>query len=807
MTVPATPRRAGPFYGDGSATQFPFAFKVYARSDVLFTVALPGGNAAPLVLDTDYTVTLNSNQDTAPGGYVTYPITGSPLAVGGVAAITGNLAYTQPTDLPDGGAYRARNVETMSDRIVMLVQQVKEALGRTFTFPPTDGIIPVFPPVSERANRLLGFDSNGQFVGVLPVSGSAAALGLDLADTAVTSKGDALIGVRQPFPGTAGRTQHSKNADFISLGDFPGAVADGVTNVDLCVSAAEAAAASLGITSIYLPPGNWAVSGNFAFSCRYWGAGAFVYSGRGTVTFTGTGLNDLSVTGTAIGVRPLTVFVEATTTGSPNGYRFSVDGGVTWVSTFTEILPGDIEVTTPLVMTTAPQAISHTGVSISWGSVNGHTTGNRWTFTLRPNPKVIDAGNAIVMRNQVAAWIDGDRSVGFGQNVMGKGRSISFENVGVGVDVLEDNQTGYGNVAVGVRAGQKNIDGFLNTYMGTWAGRDCTSGDGNTAIGAYSQIVTTTGGYNTSVGNDALSFPNAGSENVAVGVQALHGNDENQTGGWTPQRNTAVGVQAMRDVENAANCSVVGFSVAPVAKSITALSALGYNAYANLTTGNNNTGLGTQAGSSITTGSGNLFLGFGAGLNGLQKVDAVNTFAIGQNAYTTTNNTGVIGNSSTTDIFMWGNWKPQVDNGQDIGSALARMRTIYAGTGTINTSDERLKTDIRSLSEAERRVALQLKGRIGAFKFLDAIEDKGDGARWHFGIGAQTVAAAFSAEGLDATHYGLFCYDEWPEEWAQWDAQPDATPPREAGRKLMREAGNRYGVRYDELAMFILAAL
>lgn len=220
MTVPATPRRAGPFYGDGSATQFPFSFKVYARSDVLVTVALPSGDATPLVLDTDYSVTLNLNQDTSPGGYVTYPISGSPLPNGGVLALTGNLDYTQPTDLPDGGAYRARNVETMGDRIVMLVQQVKEALSRTFTFPPTDGIIPEFPPVSERANRLLGFDSNGQFVGVLPVSGSAAALSLDLADASAISKGDALIAVKQPFAGAVARTQHQKNAETITVTDF-----------------------------------------------------------------------------------------------------------------------------------------------------------------------------------------------------------------------------------------------------------------------------------------------------------------------------------------------------------------------------------------------------------------------------------------------------------------------------------------------------------------------------------------------------------------------------------------------------------
>lgn len=47
----------------------------------------------------------------------------------------------------------------------------------------------------------------------------------DLADATTTGKGDALIGVKQPFTGSIERTQHQKNAEFISPEDF-GAVGD-----------------------------------------------------------------------------------------------------------------------------------------------------------------------------------------------------------------------------------------------------------------------------------------------------------------------------------------------------------------------------------------------------------------------------------------------------------------------------------------------------------------------------------------------------------------------------------------------------
>jgi hypothetical protein len=85
-------------------------------------------------------------------------------------------------------------------------------------------------------------------------------------------------------------------------------------------------------------------------------------------------------------------------------------------------------------------------------------------------------------------------------------------------------------------------------------------------------------------------------------------------------------------------------------------------------------------------------------------------------------------------------------------------------------------------------VAVSLKGLVKKFRFKDAVATKGDAARTHIGVVAQEVIAAFSAEGLDAMQYGIVCYDEW-------DVDED------------QQAGNRYGVRYDELLAFIIAAL
>ncbi|MEM3247238.1 MAG: phage tail fiber protein [Candidatus Micrarchaeaceae archaeon] len=134
------------------------------------------------------------------------------------------------------------------------------------------------------------------------------------------------------------------------------------------------------------------------------------------------------------------------------------------------------------------------------------------------------------------------------------------------------------------------------------------------------------------------------------------------------------------------------------------------------------------------------------------------------------------------------------DNSRTCGTASRRWSTVFAGTGTIDTSDEREKQDIAALDEAEKRVAAALKGLIKKYRFKDAVQSKGDDARIHVGVIAQEVIEAFQAEGLDATRYGLLCYD-------QWDAELDKD-----GNEV-RPAADRYGIRYEELLAFIIGAL
>lgn len=143
---------------------------------------------------------------------------------------------------------------------------------------------------------------------------------------------------------------------------------------------------------------------------------------------------------------------------------------------------------------------------------------------------------------------------------------------------------------------------------------------------------------------------------------------------------------------------------------------------------------------------------------------------------------------------------PSPDNSISLGVSSFRWSVVYAATGTINTSDEREKQDIELLNEAESRVAKTLKGLVRKFRFKDAVAQKGEAARIHFGVIAQDVKAAFEAEGLVAERYGILCFDQWEE-------LPEVKDEKEAILQHARNAGSRYGVRYEELLAFIISAL
>ena len=129
----------------------------------------------------------------------------------------------------------------------------------------------------------------------------------------------------------------------------------------------------------------------------------------------------------------------------------------------------------------------------------------------------------------------------------------------------------------------------------------------------------------------------------------------------------------------------------------------------------------------------------------------------------------------------------QVDNSLDVGHSVIRFQDIYATNGTIQTSDRNEKQDIEALTDAETRVAVAAKGLLRKYRWKSAVAKKGNEARTHFGIIAQDLQDAFTAEGLDARDYAMFISTTWTDDDG--------------------EEQTRLGVRYSQLLAFIIAAI
>ena len=127
------------------------------------------------------------------------------------------------------------------------------------------------------------------------------------------------------------------------------------------------------------------------------------------------------------------------------------------------------------------------------------------------------------------------------------------------------------------------------------------------------------------------------------------------------------------------------------------------------------------------------------------------------------------------------------DTALDLGSSGRRFNDAYIYSGVTSGSDRNDKQDIASLSDAEKKVAVACKGLLRKWRWKSAVELKGDKARTHFGIIAQDLQDAFTAEGLDAGDYGMFISSTFTDD----DGKEQT----------------RLGIRYHELLAFIISAI
>ena len=161
MPISSSVRKAGPFSGAGTTATFPFAFKVFQTSD-LYVVRLnvSTGVETVLTINSDYTVSLNADQDTSPGGNV---VLSSVLATGYTLVVTSAIKNLQPTNLTNQGGFYPTVINDALDRVCIQMQQLAEDIRASIKYPVTDesALISELPSAATRSGKYLVFDDVG----------------------------------------------------------------------------------------------------------------------------------------------------------------------------------------------------------------------------------------------------------------------------------------------------------------------------------------------------------------------------------------------------------------------------------------------------------------------------------------------------------------------------------------------------------------------------------------------------------------------------------------------------------------------
>lgn len=212
------------YTGNGVTTSFPYTFRIFQESDLVVQVFDLDENIAVLALDTDYAVTGAGGYN---GGNV---ILSKALANGYRISISRELPVTQETDLRNQGKFFAEVHEDAFDKLTMLIQQVRSLFSLALRKPSSianwydalnnyirnlrdprdpqdaatknyvdsvayyvdnlfkrtlrvpESYVDQIPSNEERANKILAFNDVGRPIAVLPESGSASDVLIELAN-------------------------------------------------------------------------------------------------------------------------------------------------------------------------------------------------------------------------------------------------------------------------------------------------------------------------------------------------------------------------------------------------------------------------------------------------------------------------------------------------------------------------------------------------------------------------------------------------------------------------------------------------
>ena len=149
-SINAVPRRAS-YTGSAGVGPYAFVFEILDENDVAVYK-----NSTLLTLTTDYSVTINAN------GTGTITLTSAATSSDTIVVI-GSRDIERTTDFVTAGDLTAASLNEQLDSQIIFDQQLSERIDRSLTAPVYDqtGIDMTLPVATDRADKLLKFDTNG----------------------------------------------------------------------------------------------------------------------------------------------------------------------------------------------------------------------------------------------------------------------------------------------------------------------------------------------------------------------------------------------------------------------------------------------------------------------------------------------------------------------------------------------------------------------------------------------------------------------------------------------------------------------
>ncbi|MEI8223999.1 MAG: tail fiber domain-containing protein [bacterium] len=523
----------------------------------------------------------------------------------------------------------------------------------------------------------------------------------------------------------------------------------------------------------------------------------------GTVSFSGSGINDLTYTGTFVGgiTTTYTISVDddkdnfswsSDQGGSGSDHTpasgFPLNNGITIDLPSTGYTQGDVWTFTITVTGSEVGSVTTRKLVLN-GSNNNNAIGlfapqgnlvNSYNIFLpndqgAPNTTLINDGAGNLSWGSISGGGSGPFSVLNGDSIFSTGLSGTGLNSNVGGSFFVGQDAGrdatnatYSNF-LGTNAGNSATNAYFSNFFGLSAGNGATNAFGSNFFGVYAGRDATDASYSNFLGRDAgqnaTTANNSNFLGYSAGNGATNANDSNFLGYYAGGNATDAansffaGRSAGQDANNATHSNFFGDSAGFQATNASNSNFLGRSAGIGAANASNSNFLGRIAGSNAANAANSLFIGQEAGSNDtVNNTTNPNDFSILLGNFTSTGGfsnsiaIGAFATNTATNQFMIGSTTRPINTTRFQGSSVGTQCTITTGTGIACTSDERLKTNIIDISSG----VLDKLGNIRTVNY-NLIGDTSN--RYQVGFLAQNLEQYFpelvdtNADGYKSVYY------------------------------------------------------